>query len=136
MSRGLGLELITSLIHAAAGYIAAFIPLALRRILAACLVWDPHPTIVWLLGSAVLGLLIIVGIGKRQAPITRISTVRLLGRILFGVPALPFGPFCLVMMAPHGILMLPHIWPLLCSLAVSIIVGLFMLRCSVCHDVK
>ena len=54
MSRGLGLELITSLIHAAAGYIAAFIPLALRRILAACLVWDPHPTIVWLLGSAVL----------------------------------------------------------------------------------
>ena len=85
-----------------------------------------------------LGLLTVamVGIGRKQTHITRTNIARLLGRILFGVPALPFGFLCLVMMAPHGILMLPRIWPFLCSLVVSSAVGLLVLRCSICYDVK
>ena len=138
MSRGLHLELLLSLIYAAAGYAAAFVPLALRRVLASFLAWDPHPTLVWLLGSALLGLLTItmLCIGTRQSLITRITIIRALGRILFGVPVLPFGLLCAVMMAPHGTRILPDFWPFLCSLVVSGVVGLLVLRYSVSYGAK
>ena len=55
----LALELLLSLLCAAGGYAAAFVPLALRRVLAAFLGLDPHHTLIWLLGSALLGLLAI-----------------------------------------------------------------------------
>jgi hypothetical protein len=138
MSRRLGMELLLSLGHATLGYAAAFVPLALRRVLAELLDWDPHPSMVWLLGSAVVGFLsiTIVGIGRRPR-ITPVAIIRLLGRVLFGVAALPFGFICLVTMAPDaGITMLGHMWPFLCALVVSSAVGFLILRCSLSYDVK
>jgi hypothetical protein len=130
MSRGLALELLLSLLNAAGGYAAAFVPLALRRVLAAVLGWDPHPTLVWLLGSAIAGLLTIsvLSIERRQSRLAHLTAIRVIGDILFAVPALPLGFICLIMMAPHGILMLPHIWPFLCSLAISSVLGFFILQ--------
>jgi hypothetical protein len=133
MSRALILELLLSLGHAVVGYASAFVPLVLRRLLAACLNWDPTPTSIWLIGSALLGLLAVtlVSFGMKPSANTHNAGVRFLGRLLFGVSVFPFALLSLVSMAPDARGMLAYYWPFLCCLVISSVVGLLILWFSV-----